>query len=168
MNTAVFFGSTNGNTSDAAGKIAKLLDAKTFDVGKLKSADELLNYDMLILGTSTWYDGELQDDWESFMSLLKATDLSGKIVALFGLGDQEGYGSDFVSGMRQIYDAALACGAKVIGSWEDVGYSYDNSASVIGGKFIGLALDEDNQSELSDERIATWCAQLKSEMQKAS
>lgn len=160
MKTAIFYGSTNGNTADAALKIQKHMNADIYDVGKLKNGDDLAKYDMLILGTSTWYDGDLQDDWDSFMSHLKSTDLSGKIVALFGLGDQEGYGSDFVSGMRLIYDTVIEKGAKVIGAWEDKGYSYDSSASVIEGKFVGLALDEDNQSELTDNRIATWCEQL--------
>ena len=101
------------------------------------------------------------------MAHLKSADLKGKTVALFGMGDQEGYGSDFVSGMRQIYDVVLEKGANVIGAWEDQGYSYEHSASVIDGKFVGLALDEDNQNDLTDERIASWCAQLNSEL-KAS
>ena len=168
MKTAIFYGSTNGNTADAALKIQKHLNADIYDVGKLKNGDDLGNYEMLILGTSTWYDGDLQDDWDSFMSHLKAADLHGKVVALFGLGDQESYGSDFVSGMRLIYDMVVEKGAKVIGSWEDKGYSYESSASVIDGKFIGLALDEDNQSELTESRIATWCEALKSTLKECA
>lgn len=164
MKIGVFYGSTNGNTQEAAEKIAQYFDAQTYDVGKLKGVEELLASDVLILGTSTWYDGELQDDWESYLSEFKKADLSGKFVAFFGLGDQEGYGSDFVSGMRFIYDIVREKGAKTLGTWEDVGYSYDNSASIIDGKFIGLALDEDNQDELSDGRIEQWCKQLKVEL----
>ena len=164
MKTAVFYGSTNGNTADAASKIKKQLNADIYDVGKLKNADELAQYDVLILGTSTWYEGDLQDDWDSFLSHLKAADLSGKIVALFGLGDQESYGSDFVNGMRFIYDVAIAKGAKVIGSWPIDGYAFESSNSVIDGKFIGLALDEENQSELTKSRIETWCAQLENDL----
>lgn len=167
MKTAVFYGSTNGNTADAALKIKKQLNADIYDVGKLKNGDDLAGYEMLILGTSTWYDGDLQDDWESFISHLSAADLSGKVVALFGLGDQESYGSDFVNGMRFIYDVAIEKGAKVIGSWPIDGYSFESSNSVIDGKFIGLALDEDNQSDLTKNRIESWCAQLENEL-KAS
>jgi flavodoxin len=76
--------------------------------------------------------------------------------------------SDFVSGMRLIYDMVIEKGAKVIGSWEDKGYSYESSASIIDGKFIGLALDEDNQSELTDSRIATWCEALKSTLKECA
>ncbi|MBN2831735.1 MAG: flavodoxin domain-containing protein, partial [Campylobacterales bacterium] len=100
-------------------------------------------------------------------SHLKSADLKGKTVALFGMGDQESYGSDYVSGMRQIYDVVVEKGANVIGAWEDQGYAYEHSASIIDGKFVGLALDEDNQSDLTDERIASWCAQLNTEL-KAS
>lgn len=164
MKIGVFYGSTNGNTQEAAKKVAAHLSAETYDVGQLKGGDELLACDVLILGTSTWYDGELQDDWESYLSYFKKANLNGKFVAFFGLGDQEGYGSDFVSGMRFIYDIALEKGAIALGKWEDVGYTYDNSASVINGKFVGLALDEDNQSELSDSRIEEWCGQLKVEL----
>jgi len=160
MKIAIFYGSTNGNTADVALKIQKRLNTDIYDVGKLKNGDDLAKYDLLILGTSTWYDGDLQDDWDSFMSHLKVADLRGKTVALFGLGDQESYGSDYVSGMRLIYDIVVEKGANVIGSWEDEGYLYESSASIIDGKFVGLALDEENQSELTDGRIATWCDQL--------
>ena len=78
MKIAIFYGSTNGNTADAALKIQKHLNADIYDVGKLKNGDDLGNYEMLILGTSTWYDGDLQDDWDSFMSHLKAADFHGK------------------------------------------------------------------------------------------
>lgn len=166
MKTAIFYGSTNGNTADVALKIQKRLNTDIYDVGKLKNSDDLAKYEILIFGTSTWYDGDLQDDWDSFMSYLKSADLHGKIVALFGLGDQEGYGSDFVSGMRLIYDMVVEKGAKVIGSWDDSSYSYESSASVIDGKFVGLALDEDNQSELTDGRIALWCDQLEASLKE--
>lgn len=161
MTIGLFYGSTNGNTQEAAEKIATNLGAELYDVGKLKDGEVFKKYDCLIFGTSTWYDGELQDDWDSYLKELKKSDLSGKKIALFGLGDQEGYGSDFVSGMRVLYDAIIMQGGTVIGAWEDSGYSYEDSAAVIDGKFIGLALDEDNQSELSDERITRWCAQIK-------
>lgn len=164
MKIAIFYGSTNGNTADVALKIQKRLNTDIYDVGKLKNGDVLAKYDLLILGTSTWYDGDLQDDWESFMSYLKIADLHGKTVALFGLGDQESYGSDYVSGMRLIYDVVVEKGANVIGSWADEGYSYESSASVMDGKFVGLALDEENQSELTDGRIAIWCDQLEASL----
>jgi flavodoxin long chain len=161
MKIGIFYGSTNGNTAEAAELIHAQLGGELFDVGKLKTAELLLGFDFLILGTSTWYDGELQDDWDSFLKAVDTLDLTGIKVALFGLGDQEGYGSDFVSGMRIIYDVVTAQGATVIGAWPTQGYSFEDSAAVIDGRFIGLALDQDNQDELTQERIDTWCHELK-------
>jgi flavodoxin I len=34
---------------------------------------------------------------------------------------------------------------------------------VIDGKFCGLPIDEDNESELSDQRLAAWVQQINSE-----
>lgn len=163
MKIGIFYGSTNGNTEEVAHAIHETLGGDIYDVGKLKSAEAFNVYDGLILGTSTWYDGELQDDWESFLTHLKTIDMRGKKVALFGLGDQEGYGSDFVSGMRILYDVVVMQGANVIGKWSTQGYHFENSAAIMDGCFVGLALDEENQSELSHERIKQWCNQLQGE-----
>jgi len=168
MKIGLFYGSTNGNTAEVASTIQKHLGADIYDVGKLKNGDDLAQYDVLILGTSTWYDGELQDDWESFMIHLIQADLSDKKVALFGLGDQESYSSNFASGMRFLYDKVVEKGAHVIGSWDDNGYSYDHSASLIEGKFVGLVLDEENQSELTTSRIDAWCNELEASLRKSA
>lgn len=103
------------STKEAAEKIAEKLGTKTHDVGTLKTDNELEAYDCLIFSTLTWYDGELQDDWDAYLNHLKKVNLSGKKVACFGLGDQEGYGSDFVSGMCIIYDVAITQGATTVG-----------------------------------------------------
>lgn len=164
MKIGIFYGSTNGNTAEAASMIQKTLNADIYDVGKLKDGSDLVKYDLLVLGTSTWYDGDLQDDWDAFIHHLSTTDMSGKTVALFGMGDQESYGSDYVSAMRLIYDKVIEQGARVVGAWESGGYSFEHSASVIEGQFVGLALDEDNQSELTAYRIETWCKQIMEEV----
>ena len=164
MATAIFFASSTGNSEEIANKIAsKLGDIEVFDLAGTK-IDKINEYDKLILGGSTWGDGELNDDWEDKWADFCKLDLSNKTIALFGLGDQESYGSDYVSGMRLIFNKVMEKGVEHIGAWEDKGYAYEHSASVIDGMFVGLALDEDNQSELTAERIDTWCKQLKEEM----
>ena len=69
----VFYGSTTGTTEDLARRIAEKLDvpsADVFDVSKLTEA--LVNeYDVLVLGSSTWGAGELQDDWYDGVKVLK-------------------------------------------------------------------------------------------------
>ena len=159
----IFFGSTGGNTENAAEAIAKHLgECKLHDVAKAGAAD-LARYDRLILGTSTWGEGELQDDWERFLAKAEGLNLSGKTVAFFGLGDQEGYEDNFVDGMGTLYRFVVERGARVIGAWPLEGYAFSRSTAVIENRFVGLALDEDNQDDLTDERITQWTAQLQKE-----
>lgn len=153
--TLVVFGSTTGTCEDLANRIGEKLGAEVINVTDL-DADKLAASDNLILGTSTWGAGELQDDWYDGVETLKAADLSGKTVALFGCGDSAGYGDTFVGGMAPIYEAAKEAGATIIGAVPTDGYQFDDSEAVVDGKFVGLALDEVNEPDLSDERIAAW------------
>ena len=121
----------------------------------------IANHDNLILGTSTWGAGEVQDDWYDGLKVIKNADLSGKIVALFGCGDSESYPDTFVGGMLEIYNAVKQAGANVIGAVATDGYTFDDSESVVDGKFVGLALDEVNEDSKTDERIDNWVAEIK-------
>lgn len=165
---AIFYGSTGGNTKEVAEMICKELGGEgnvdIFDVGNLKDASDFGKYQKLILGTSTWGDGDLQDDWYDFMKHFEKVDLSGKSVALFGLGDQDGFGHAYLNGLKVLYDAVKKQGAKIVGAWKAEGYTYDESEAVIDGKFVGLALDADNQDDLTAERVKEWCKMIKSEL----
>lgn len=158
--TIIVYGSTTGNTEAAAEKIAAALgDAKTLAVADAKTED-LQGADRIILGTSTWGVGDIQDDWESGLGLVKGADLAGKKAAVFGLGDQDGYPDSFVDGMKDLEEALTAAGAEVTGRWSTESYSFDSSRAAEGDHFVGLALDEDNQSDLTDQRIADWLKTL--------
>ena len=133
----VFYGSTTGTTEDLARRIAEKLDvpsAHIYDVSKLTEA-LVGEYDVLVLGSSTWGAGELQDDWYDGIKILKKCDLSHKYVALFGCGDSD------------------TCG-----------YTFDSSIAVVNGKFVGLPLDEVNEDSQTDERISAWVKQVKQEI----
>ena len=41
------------------------------------------------------------------------------------------------------------------------GYTFDDSDAVIDGKFVGLALDDLNEEDKTDERIDAWLADIK-------
>ncbi len=157
---AVIFGSTTGNTEAVAQKIADALGgADVMSVSDASPAD-LDKYEVLVFGTSTWGVGDLQDDWEDNLDILDGIDYTGKKVALFGLGDQESYADTFVDGMKALKDKISAKGGKISGEWPVDGYTFDSSASVEGDHFIGLALDEDNQADKTDERIASWVSTI--------
>ena len=127
------------------------------------------DYDLLILGISTWDFGEIQEDWNEIWDQVNGIALNGKTVALFGLGDQEGYGEWFLDAMGLLHDELTKTGANIIGYWNnDESYEFEASKALTDDKsqFVGLALDEDSQYELSDERIATWVEQILVEYQE--
>ena len=165
MATAIFYASSTGNTSNIAKDIAKILGGlKTFDIASC-DIETISQYDKVILGSSTWGDGELQDDWDEHWESFTKIDFSGKTVALFGLGDQDGYSYNYLDAMGTIYDKVIENGAKVIGKWEISNeYTFDESLAVRDNSFVGLALDEDNQDNLTQERIIAWCEQIRNDI----
>ena len=108
-NISVIFGSTTGNTEAAAQQIAAALGGSAVNVNDATADD--FAADLVVLGTSTWGVGDLQDDWAAQLSKLQAADLSGRKVALFGEGDQTGFGDSFVSGMGALAEEAEKKGA---------------------------------------------------------
>ena len=153
-------------TSKNAEKVKKAF-GKDFDVEMVNveeiDEDSFLSHENMVLGVPTWFDGELPNYWDEFMPAIEQLKLKGKKVALFGLGDQVGYSENFVDGIGLLAIALEDRGAKVIGLTSPEGYTYERSAALRDGKFLGLALDIENQAGLSDERIKAWVEQLKKE-----
>lgn len=160
----IIYGSTTGTCESLASQLAESLGVTTNDV---YSADKLTNaliasYDVLILGTSTWGDGELQDDWYDGIKVLKNADLNGKTIALFGCGDSESYCDTFCDGMGILYEDLKDSGCVFLGnrvSTDD--YTFSGSMAVVDGAFVGLALDEVNESDKTSGRIREWVNELK-------
>ena len=122
---------------------------------------DFINYDLLILGLSTWYDGDLQSDWEIFFPNLDNIDFSGKNIAIFGLGDQMTYSEYFVDGLGILAKEILKSNGEIIGFWPQDGYDFDESKAVFNDTlFYGLVLDECNQYELTKERVNKWLLHL--------
>lgn len=161
--TIIVYGSTSGNCESIARRIAASLgvdDSSVISASEL-TADLIKASDNLILGSSTWGSGDLQDEWFDAVELVKAADLSSKTVAVFGCGDSSGFSTTFCNAMSVLYEAAKGAGATLVGAVPTDGYSFDESDSVVDGKFVGLALDEDNESDKTDERIASWVDAVK-------
>jgi flavodoxin I len=158
--TIVVYGSSTGTCESIAQTLGEKLGADVIDVAKLTAAD-VQGADNLVLGTSTWGAGEMQDDWYDGVKVLKEAGLSGKKVAVFGCGDSSSYSDTFCGGMKELYDAAKEAGATMVG--DDVptdGYTYDDSDSVVDGHFIGLALDDVNEDDKTESRIEAWIPTL--------
>ena len=107
----------------------------------------------------------MQDDWVDFLGGMEGLDLTGKKVALFGLGDAYGYADTFLDALGLLWDELKGMGSpELIGIWPSKGYDYDESKGAYDeNHFLGLGLDEENQAELHDERIKAWVSQLRRE-----
>ncbi|HIV83787.1 flavodoxin FldA [Marseilla massiliensis] len=161
--TIVIYGSSTGTCQSIAEKIASKLKVEAIDVQTL-DAGVVDSYDNLIIGTSTWGAGELQDDWYDGLKLLQGANLSGKTIAIFGCGDCESYGDTFVSAMGELYNGLKGSGAAFIGRVPTAGYNFSDSEAVVDGEFVGLALDDVNEEDKTDERIDAWIESIKDKL----
>ena len=163
----LFYGSTTGKTADAAEQVQSALGGESVvDLQDIADTDasSLAEYDYLIIACPTWNIGDLQDDWEAVFDDLDDVDFSGKTVAYFGTGDQIGYSDNFMDAMGQLEEKISGLGAKTVGYWPTDGYEHNESRAIRDGKFCGLALDDDNESEKSAARSEEWAAQVKQAM----
>jgi flavodoxin I len=160
----LFFGSDEGNTERVAYQIQKIFGDDVVDVYDIADVTqaEFTDYDKIILGIPTWDFGQIQSDWEEFWGDIAQVDFSGKQVALFGLGDQFGYGNYFLDAMGMLHDVIIQSGPEIVGHWPTEGYEFDASKAKIPDKnlFVGLALDEDQQEHLTADRLNRWCQQI--------
>ncbi len=158
--TIVIYGSSTSTCQGIAENIAGKLGVEAIDVANMDEAT-VTAHDNLILGTSTWGAGEMQDDWYDGVKTLKSAGLAGKTVALFGCGDCESYPDTFCGGMKELHDAAVEAGATVLEGVSTDGYTFDDSEAVEDGKFVGLALDDVNEDDKTEERIDSWLETIK-------
>lgn len=158
----LFYGSTNGAGAAVAERIKVLIEQTglaTVDLHDVAYTDlkEMERYPYLILGASTWNIGHLQDDWEYKFDQLDEVDLTGKMVALYGMGDQYGYPDSYVDAVGILSEKVIERGAEPAGFMPvDESYEFEYSRAVIDGVFVGLALDDENQADLTEQRLQTW------------
>lgn len=167
----LIFGSDTGMTEEIVSSIVddwSATELEVIEAFNVKKAD-FERFDKLIIGLSTWYDGDLQSDWESYYEREFTTiDFTGKTVAIFGLGDQYGYGEFFIDGVGILAKTILENGGRIIGKWSDQDYDYEKSKAKIENEdfFYGLALDEDNEPDKTPERLKKWLLQIEEEFKK--
>ncbi|MGM3162435.1 flavodoxin FldB [Dickeya undicola] len=168
MKIGLFYGTSTCYTEMAAEKIRDILGEELVELHNVKDVapQEMEHYEMLILGIPTWDFGEIQEDWEAVWAQLSTLNLKGKIVALYGMGDQQGYGEWFLDALGMLHDQLKPLGVRFIGYWPTEGYDFTSPKPVTedGKHFVGLALDDVNQYDMSDERIQQWCVQILHEM----
>jgi flavodoxin I len=162
----LFYGTQTGNTQTVAEAIqTELGGVSIVDLQDISdaSSEDFEPYEFIIVGCPTWNVGELQADWEGFYDELDDINFNGKKVAYFGCGDQIGYADNFQDAMGILEEKIAELGGKTVGYTSTTGYEHSESRAVREDQFCGLAIDEDNQSDLTAERIKAWVSQLKSE-----
>lgn len=167
----IFFGTDTGNTRKIAKQIQRKygdeLMSKPLNVNRTEIED-FMSYDYLVLGTPTLGDGLLPglssdaqaESWEEFLPKLEDQDFTGKTIAIYGLGDQVTYPMEFINAVFFLYEFFEERGATLVGTWPTEGYGFEDSLAVVDDHFLGLALDQDNESMLTDERVAGWLASI--------
>jgi len=162
----LLYSTQTGNTETVAGVIAEAAGVEATPIDDVEAAD-LAGYDGLIVGTPTWNTGADEfrsgTTWDDYLEEIAALDLKGKPVAIFGCGDSQGYGDNFCDAIEEMHSTFAAAGAKMLGQVDASGYSYSESKSEQGGKFLGLPLDQDNEDDQTEGRVSDWVAQLKTE-----
>jgi flavodoxin I len=171
----IFFGTSTGSTQEVADFIYEALGsdiaAEPEDIETLEDVAAAFSaHDALIVGTPTWNTGADSQrsgtGWDELyydkLPTLKEA-LTGKSVAVFGLGDQESYAENYADATGELFDVFEGLGCNMLGSWSQEGYEHTASKSIRGDKFCGLLLDQVNQEELSEERVQQWVGQLKDE-----
>jgi flavodoxin I len=156
----LFYGTDTGNTEDIALEIQKKILWANVNLHEIceASPELILSYDYLILGIPTWDFGGIQTDWEEYWEIFSMLDFSKKFIALFGLGDQIGYPEYFLDAMGLLHDVVVKNGANITGQFSIEGFAFKESKALSNDKnyFVGLAIDEDQQHEISSQRIDSW------------
>lgn len=161
----LFYGTDTGFTKIVTDQMRQEFDAVAPDLLTIHDvADEpvtnMLDYEYLIVGCPTWNVGQLQDDWDNQFIHLDDLDLTGKKIAIFGLGDQYGYPESFCDAIGILGRKFIARGAELVGFTSTYGYEFTHSESVAGELFMGLVLDDENESEKTPGKIEDWVWQL--------
>jgi flavodoxin I len=159
----LFYSNNSNKTKIVAKKIAAEFPKDLVEnvIVEILTEDEFLSFDNYILGVPTWFDGELPSYWDEFLPAIEEMDLKGKTFAIFGLGDQKNYPENFVDGIGIMADILESRGGKIIGHTPTEGYTFESSSAIRDNKFMGLALDQENQARLTNDRLEHWINDLK-------
>ena len=163
--TAIIYSFNTKKTGKIAIQIQESFEVPSIEMLNAEEITEdiFLSFDHIIMGVATWFDGELPNFWDEFVPALEELDLTGKKIALFGLGDQKGYPENFLDGVGIMAKILEEQGATLVGFTSSEGYEFESSKALRNDLFMGLAIDYENQGSMNKERVAAWVEQLKKE-----
>ncbi len=161
---AITYSFHTNNTAKIADLIAKKLGNKAEKLNiEEASVEDFMEYEYYILGSSTWFEGELPNHWDEFLPSIEDEDFSGKKFAFYGLGDQLKYPDFFGDAIAKLADFVEERGGKLLGRYPKTEYYFDHSKALRGGELMGVLLDYENQSNLVESRLDEWIRIILSE-----
>ena len=167
--TALFYSPVGGNVNSVANKLGALIGNDKVDVIPVKEVEkeDVDKYDQIILagstvGTDHWSNETIVDEWPEFFTKIREISFENKKFAIIGLGNSLLYPDHFADGMAIMYEKLSKLDARIYGKVDTKGYDFTDSESLDDdGFFCGLAIDEDNEDELTAERLENWISILK-------
>lgn len=172
----LFYAPAGGSTERAAKKIVEFLGEENVEMKLIEDntpTSVLDGYSQIILGISTvgrdtWDSAYSKIGWDFFLPRLEDYNFEGKTVAIFGLGNHIMYPENFQDAMGLLGPKVMENKGNLIGRCASSDFSefenMDSDGMDMEGVFYGLPLDEDNLSDLTDERVEKWVTQIKGEM----
>ncbi|MDE6556257.1 MAG: flavodoxin domain-containing protein, partial [Duncaniella sp.] len=154
-----------GTTAEVAKEIGRQLKVEDKDIHDVAETapSAVGDYDVLILGSSTWGDGDLQEDMATFLDGLQSLDLREKEVAIFGCGD-DNMKDTFCNAVGEIYHKLHDAHPMFIAPFNNLPYTYSHSGADVEGMIVGLCLDQTNHADETPARIKTWVEEIKKEL----
>lgn len=163
----VFVGTAGGTSMKVVDALVEEFEIDESDVINMEDdfdeLDDLLEYDVLFLGSSTWGQGDPHFSWVDALLDMETGefDFSGKTVAFFGAGDSRKHGENFCSALGKLHGAFTEAGATAIGFIPKALYEYEHSLAEIEDQWCGCGIDEINEADKTGERIEQWIGSVK-------
>jgi flavodoxin I len=167
----IFYAPAKGSTEKVVKMLANKLgnNADVHFIDDNSDANILDAYDNIIFGISTvgrdhWDAQYTKVGWDHFLAKIAHYDFSNKTIAIAALGNHIMYEDNFLDALGHLAPLITKSGGKIIGEvevskFED--FEHIDSFGVIDGKFPGLPIDEDNLSDVTEERLNNWLAEIK-------
>jgi len=169
-NVGIFCGTAGGTSLLVAEAVADAFNLEEDDLINMEEdfddIEQMLEYDVLFIGSSTWGQGDVHHEWVDPQLEIESDgiDFTGKTVALFGAGDCVKHGEHFCSALGKLYKTFTNAGANVVGFVDASDYTYESSLAEMDGKLCGLAIDQHNEKEKTNTRIENWISSLKEQI----
>lgn len=167
--TAVFFSPEGGNVNNVTIKLGEIIGNEKVDIIPANKVvkENLKKYDHFIfvgstVGADHWSNQMIVDEWQDFFRKIDEISFENKKAAIVGLGNSVLYPEHFADGIAHLHSKIANKKAEIFGYTETEGYTFtDSEALNKDGLFLGLPIDEDNEYDLTSERIEKWISKLK-------